>query len=122
MVDAEAELQKAIEVIAVAPRSAKSVVSEAVRDALARLNDSRTKIVELERHLALAQLTPARAATLQAERDLDRAIEKIKISQETEKTWITDGVGEAFSKLKAARERLVVLEKLVGADSDEPAS
>jgi hypothetical protein len=122
MRDAEVELQKAIEVTAAAPRSAKSMVSEAVRNALVRLHASRTKLGELERHLAVDQITPARAATIQAERDLEGAIEKLVVTQGSEKKWITDDVEEAFAKLRAAKEQLAELEKLVSTDSDEPAS
>jgi hypothetical protein len=60
----------------------------------------------------LQEIQSAKDAVADAEGDLSRLLREVKSGMRAEKTTISEALQEAFDKLRAARGRLVRLEKL----------
>jgi len=103
---------------AVALRAEKVEASAAVRAAFSRLRAAKEKLIDLEKLVALAEIEAARTAIGAAEGDLDRALDEIEVAARAEKTWVTDVVEEALTKLRAAKGKLVDVEKSIPPDED----
>ncbi len=66
----------------------------------------------------LEEIRVAKNDVADAEADLARLLEDIQIAPRAEKTTISDGLHNAFKKLRDARERLGKLETLIRGEDD----
>jgi len=106
-------------------REEEAQVAERVRTTSLTLETAEKKLIDLERLLSLAKIEEAgkkvetaRAAVAEAEKNLDRVLGQIELAAPLQETWVTEVVEAAFSRLRAAREDLVNLERSISAEKD----
>ncbi len=71
-----------------------------------------------EDRIALQELQVAKTCVDEAEADLARLLHEIEIAPRAEKTAISEGLRQAFQKLRDARNHLGKLETLIRTDDD----
>ena len=107
------------------PRDKEAQIAERVRTTSLTLETAEKKLIDLEKLLSLAKIEEAKnkvetakAAVAEAEKHLDRVLGQIEVAAPLQETWVTEVVEAAFSRLRAAREDLVNLERSVSAKKD----
>jgi hypothetical protein len=116
--EAERELDKLVKGNLGAPRAQKVEISAGIRAAFSKLAEAKEELVELDRAASVSKVAAAQAAIGEAERDLDRVVRELSVSQNPDNTLVTDVVTEAFRKLTQAKATLVDLQKAVAAEVD----
>jgi hypothetical protein len=81
-----------------------------------KLSEAKANLAELDRSFALTKVDAARKAITDAGQDLDRVVRELAVTQDSDNTWVTEIVTEAFSKLTAARATLADLEKIAASE------
>ncbi|MFC1610720.1 hypothetical protein ACFL6C_07170 [Myxococcota bacterium] len=119
--DAENELLTVTDSVVAPP--AKEEVSEVVQVALLRVKAAKAKLIDLERLVALAKIEAAKieaakTAIGDAEKDLNRVLDEIIVAEPVQKTLVTKVVQDAFTKMRAAKRRLVDLENSIANDKN----
>lgn len=116
---AETELEAAIRDIPVAPRSAKTKISEVVQDASSKLSVARSNLIrlnsmmaELEENDSLVRLARARQELDDAGRRFERVLSEMVVDPGADKTWVTESVHEALTNLRRAKDMLDELESV----------
>jgi len=66
----------------------------------------------------LREIKAARDQVAEAEDALARLLSEVQAAARAEKTTISEGLRDAFHKLRSAREHLVTLEKLARGEED----
>lgn len=117
--NAEIELQKIVGNIEIVPRAQKIEVSGVVRAAFSRLEAARVRLVEVEKSVAGLQLETARKAIIEAEKNLEMAVDEIVGSASADKALVTCAVNDSFVQLKATKKKLVELKKSASRESDD---
>ncbi len=115
---AKRRLGQAIVDLGPASRAEKVEVSAVVKAALSKLRAARAKIEHLEGALRVANLETARLALADAERELERAIERIAPAPRSQKAWVDAGVERAFDNMRRARLALEELASPAPGDDD----
>jgi len=69
----------------------------------------------MDKELMLTQIKSARNEVDEAEADLTKLLGEIQVTARAEKATVSETVAAAFTKLRAARHALVLLEKLATA-------
>jgi len=114
---AEDELRTVVGDVAVAPRAAKTKVSEVVQEALVKLRAAKAKLIELEESLELAKRREGKRVVQEAETYLDEVVSEMVVRDGAGTTWTPEVVDDAFAKLRAAKAALAVV-KLDAKDED----
>jgi hypothetical protein len=69
--------------------------------------------------IVMEEIRAAKSSVSDAEQDLTRLLSEIRIAPRAEKTGISEALESAFDKLRAAREHLGALERLVRGPEDQ---
>lgn len=124
--DAENELRRVEDSVVASAKEEE--VSEVVQVAISRVQAAKSKLIDLEQLLALAKIEAAKIeaakieaakkAIVDAEKNLDRVLGEILVTQPERETLVTEVVADAFTKLRAAKSRLADLEQSITTDKD----
>jgi len=73
----------------------------------------------MDKHALLAEVRSARSEVTRAEEALAKLLRDLQANVRAEKTTVSKVIATAFKTLRAARQHLIALENLAGADEQD---